>query len=115
MQLGAAHAEDPSLQQQVLAAGRRAVDARLLGHVADRAPRPVRVPHDVVPGDERVAGVGARQVVRTRTVVDLPAPFGPSRPKTSLSRTAKSTPSSACTSPYRLWRPRTSIASMRLR
>src|SRR3954463_16179573 len=34
-----------------------------------------------------------------RTVVDLPAPFGPRKPKTSPSPTTMSTPSTACTSP----------------
>ena len=42
---------------------------------------------------------GVVSVTSERTVVDLPAPFGPSRPNTSPSRTANETPSSACTSP----------------
>ena len=61
LQLGAAHAVDPALQHQVLAAGGLAVEPRLLGHVAERAPGPVRVPDDVVPGDGRAARVGLRQ------------------------------------------------------
>src|SRR5262249_44373732 len=54
---------------------------------------------------------GCVSVTRTRTVVDLPAPFGPSNPKISPSRTLNVAPSSACTSPYRLRRPSTTIAS----
>jgi len=38
-------------------------------------------------------------VVSIRTVVDLPAPFGPRKPKTSPVRTARSTPRTASTSP----------------
>src|SRR3954447_6559012 len=50
-------------------------------------------------------------VTRTRTAVDLPAPFGPSSPKISPSGTVNVAPSSACTSPYRFRRPSTTIAS----
>src|SRR5436190_13813538 len=50
-------------------------------------------------------------VTRTRTTVDLPAPFGPSSPKISPSGTVNVAPSSACTSPYRFRRPSTTIAS----
>ena len=53
--------------------------------------------------------------MRTRTVVDLPAPFGPSSPKTSPSRTAKVTPSSACTALYRLRSSSATIASIAAR
>ena len=99
-QVAAAHALDAALQHQVLAARAELVDAGVLRHVADRAPHGVLRAAHVVPGDRapclRPACVS---VTRTRTVVDLPAPFGPSRPKTSPSRTLKETPSSACTSP----------------
>src|SRR5262245_4318697 len=53
---------------------------------------------------------GGSRVVNTRTVVVLPAPFGPSRPKTVAGGTSKSTPSSATTSPKRFSRPATAIA-----
>ena len=42
---------------------------------------------------------GFCNVVRMRTVVVLPAPLGPSRPSTVPSSTARSSPSSAFTSP----------------
>src|SRR3954453_21553634 len=46
-------------------------------------------------------------------VVVLPAPLGPSSPKTSPRRTSKSMPRTASWSPYDLWRPWTSIAVTR--
>src|SRR4051794_7512537 len=51
---------------------------------------------------------GARSPSRISTVVVLPAPFGPSRPKISPAATWKSIPSTATMSPYRLISPRTS-------
>src|SRR4051812_43200867 len=50
---------------------------------------------------------GSRSPSRISTVVVLPAPFGPSRPKISPLATSKSMPATAWTSPYRLVRPRT--------
>ena len=47
---------------------------------------------------------GLKSVVRTRTVVVLPAPFGPSNPKTVPCSTSKLNPSRAITSPYFLTR-----------
>ena len=55
------HALDPALEQEVLTAGRLAVDARLLRDVADRPPHAVRLADDVVAGDERAAGIRLRQ------------------------------------------------------
>src|SRR5205814_4082751 len=55
---------------------------------------------------------GCVSVTSTRTVVDLPAPFGPISPNTSPSRTANDTPSSARTCPYRLCSSSTTIASI---
>src|SRR5262245_25741790 len=45
----------------------------------------------------------------TRMVVDLPAPFGPTKPVTCPGRTVKVIPSSATVEPNRLRRPLTSI------
>src|ERR1700683_2473818 len=61
-----------------------------------------------------VPEVGAMSVVSIRMSVDLPAPFGPSKPKTSPSSTSKVTPLTAVNSPKRLTRLRTSIACMEL-
>ena len=57
---------------------------------------------------------GTERVVRMRTAVVLPAPFGPSRPQTVPRGTANETPSRATFSPNRLTRPSTSIASFPL-
>src|SRR4029079_833861 len=59
-----------------------------------------------------VPAVGVSSVVIMRMSVDLPAPFGPSRPKTSPSSTPKLTPLTAVKSPQRLTMSRTSIACM---
>ena len=53
---------------------------------------------------------GASSVASMRIVVVLPAPFGPSTPYTEPRRTARSTPSTARTSPKVLTRPEASIA-----
>src|SRR4051812_38977984 len=51
-------------------------------------------------------------VVRMRTTVVLPAPFGPSSPSTLPSATVRLTPSSAVVSPKRLTSPSTTMASV---
>ena len=48
---------------------------------------------------------GASSVVRMRTAVVLPAPLGPSRPRTVPAGPSRSTPSSARSSPKRLTSP----------
>jgi hypothetical protein len=52
---------------------------------------------------------GGSRVARIEISVVFPAPFGPSRPKISPSRTAKLTPLRTARSPYRLTNPQTSI------
>jgi hypothetical protein len=59
-----------------------------------------------------VPEVGGRSVVSMRMSVDLPAPFGPRRPKISPSSTVKLSPFTAVKSPNFLTMFRTSIASM---
>ena len=54
--------------------------------------------------------VGRPRPVRSRSVVVLPAPFGPRKPKTEPLGTVRSSASRAMTSPYRLLSPRTSMA-----
>ena len=54
---------------------------------------------------------GRSNVVRMRTAVVLPAPFGPSTPSTVPRGTDRSMPRSACTSPNDLVRPSTRIAA----
>src|SRR5690349_12785186 len=59
-----------------------------------------------------VPSVGVSSVVSMRISVDLPAPFGPSSPKTSPSSTVKLTRFTAVKSPKRLTIARTSIAGV---
>ena len=51
------------------------------------------------PASRALPEVGSIVVVSIPTVVDLPAPFGPSRPKTSPAATSKSIPITASTPP----------------
>src|SRR5215210_1811683 len=65
------------------------------------------------PSTETLPAVRVRYPSRISTVVVLPAPLGPRRPKTSPRRTSKSMPRTASCSPYDLWRRCTSIAVTR--
>src|SRR5215831_13551674 len=65
------------------------------------------------PASRAVPPVGLIVVVSIPTVVDLPAPFGPSSPKTSPGSTVKLMSRTACTSPgYVFARLSTSIANV---
>src|SRR5918994_2022725 len=57
------------------------------------------------PATRAAPAVGRASVHRMLIVVDLPAPFGPRKPKVSPGRTVKSTPRTASTSPYRFSSP----------
>jgi hypothetical protein len=52
-----------------------------------------------MPATKARSPVGITVVVSIPIVVDLPAPFGPSRPKNSPASIARSTPSTAVTEP----------------
>jgi hypothetical protein len=69
-----------------------------------------RLADHVVPADAGRAGVRAQQRGEDATAVVLPAPFGPSRPRTEPAATVRSRPASAATGPYRLVRPSIWIA-----
>src|SRR3954453_18252565 len=56
--------------------------------------------------------VGATRPSSMRSVVDLPAPFGPRKPVTAPARTSKLRSSTATTSPKRLLSPWTSITAI---
>src|SRR5580698_9177883 len=56
-----------------------------------------------------VPASGASRPTTTRMVVDLPAPFGPTKPVTWPGPTVNVIPSSACTGPNRLRSPSISI------
>src|SRR4051812_7014433 len=58
--------------------------------------------------------VGATRPSSMRSVVDLPAPFGPRKPVTAPARTSKLRSSTATTSPKRLLSPWISIAAIHL-
>ena len=54
------------------------------------------------PATRAVPEVIESSVVSMRIVVDLPAPFGPRKPKISPASTRRSTPRTASTTPARL-------------
>ena len=58
-----------------------------------------------IPATVAVPASGTASVVRTRTAVVLPAPFGPSSPRIVPAGTSKETPASAWVSPYRFCNP----------
>src|SRR5271156_1950075 len=62
------------------------------------------------PATQALPSLGGSSVVSIRTNVVLPAPLGPSRPKTSPRRTSKLTLSTAVNWPKRLLRPSTLMA-----
>src|SRR5919106_724229 len=62
------------------------------------------------PATMAVPASGVRSVVRIDTAVVLPAPLGPSSPRTVPSVTARSRSSKATTEPYLFTRPRASTA-----
>ncbi len=63
------------------------------------------------PATSAVPASGASRPSMTRMVVDLPAPFGPTKPVTWPRWTAKVIPSSASAGPNRLRSPLTSIVA----
>ena len=96
---------------EVATAGERAVDDRVLEH--DRVSARAAIASDATSRPFTCAEpeVGRTVVVNMPTVVDLPAPFGPSSPKTSPVATSKSMPRTASTPPAQvLVRARTLIA-----
>ena len=85
---------------EVLAAGEHAVDRRVLRRRGRCARRTWSASATTSkPATAREPASGRLSVVRTRTAVVLPAPFGPSRPQTVPAGTSRSTPCSACVSP----------------
>ena len=96
---------------EVATAGEGPVDDRVLEHDRAVGPGRDRFGRDVVSVQRAEPDVGRTVVVSMPTVVDLPAPFGPSSPKTSPVATSKSIPFTASTPPAQvLVRPRTLIA-----
>ena len=99
--LGRAEAEQAPVQDEQLAAGLARVEAGLLERDADPAAGAVGIAGDVDARDLGVTAVIDSSVVSMRTVVDLPAPLGPRKPKISPVRIRRSTPRTASTVPSR--------------
>ena len=90
---------EPADHLEVLEPGQVLVDGRVLAGEPDlrRAARPRRLTTSR-PATRALPPVGGSSVVRIRTAVVLPAPFGPSRPSTVPVSTCRSIPHSASTS-----------------
>ena len=71
------------MKNEQLAPGLARVEPGLLQRDADLVANAVWVARDVDSGDDARPEVIVSSVVSIRTVVDLPAPFGPRKPKTS--------------------------------
>ena len=98
--LGARHAVQLGEDDQVLLDAQLEVAGHRLRDDADRLAHAVGLLDDVEAVDRaRCPTVGGSSVVSMRISVDLPAPFGPSRPKISPSSTAKLMPLTAVKSP----------------
>ena len=97
------HAVVGGVEDQVVADRERAVEVAALRHDRDLLPRAAR---DRARRRRRRPAPSRRSAERASsaspTVVVLPAPFGPSRPKTSPRATAKETPSTAFTARLRV-------------
>jgi len=87
------------VQLEVTPAGERAIDNRVLKNDARDASRRHRSSETSIPPRYAVPLVGSSVVVSIPIVVDLPAPFGPSSPKTSPRATSKLIPFTASTPP----------------
>ena len=88
----ARHVAQGRLELDVLAPGEQVVGLQrhVLHDVADAPPHLTRLAGDVETAHPRRARGGASSVVNMRMVVVLPAPLGPSNPKTSPASTWRS-------------------------
>ena len=77
LERGAGEVVEIALEHEVLEPGRVVVGAELLADHPDRAADPHRVGLTSNPATRAVPESGRDRVVRTLTVVDLPAPLGP--------------------------------------
>ena len=103
---------EPPDHLEVLEAGQVLVDGGVLA-ASPIARTRGRSRDDVDAGDPRRPPSGFSSVVRIRTAVVLPAPFGPSSPRTDPVATPRSTPSSATTFPNRFEAPSSRSANSR--
>ena len=93
--LACAEVVEPADHVEVLEPGQVLVDRGVLPGHPDPAAQLLRRRGPRRPGDLGAPASGSSSVVSTRTVVVLPAPFGPSRPSTVPCATSRSSPSSA--------------------
>ena len=96
---GAAQVVELPYHLEILEAGQVLVDGGVLARDADPCAQPRSIREDVDAVDPGGTPSGRRRVVRIRTAVVLPAPLGPSRPKTVPVSTVSSTPRRASTVP----------------
>ena len=94
-----AHVVEPPDHLEVLEAGHVLVDRGVLARNADLPSQQRGIREDVDAVHPCVPLSGLRRVVRIRSAVVLPAPFGPSRPNTVPVSTVRSTPRRASTVP----------------
>ena len=92
------HAEQPTVEVQVLPDRQLAVEGVLLRHDAAQLLGQRRMGGDVDPAEEAVPDVGTTRVVSIPAVVVFPAPLGPSSPKISPACTSRSSRSTAAKS-----------------
>ncbi len=94
----AGEAEVEAVEVDVFEDGAGAVERVVLGHDADASGgRVAGAATTSMPAMRTRPEVGRARVVQMLMVVVLPAPLGPSRPKSSPSRTLRSMPSTATT------------------
>ena len=99
------HAVKSGKQAQVFDHFEIVVEREFLRHVADILAHGFRLAAHIEAGDLRARpDVGLSRPHNMRIVVDLPAPFGPRKPKTSPLRTSRLMRSTATKSPNRLTR-----------
>jgi hypothetical protein len=103
LRLAAVRCGQALVQVEELVGGVPAGEAEELCQIAQRGAR--RGEPAGAPATSAVPALGRTRPQAIFTSVDLPAPFGPSRPTSSPSATSRSTPPSAVTAPYRFARP----------
>ena len=108
------HAVEAADHLEVLAPGQQLVDRRVLAGEADPGAQRVASRTQSRPATSARPPSGSSSVVKIRTAVVLPAPFGPSRPNTVPAATSRSRPSSASVFPKRLTSPSARIAGRSL-
>ncbi len=96
---------------EVLPPGEQLVDRGVLAGEPDRRPQPAASATTSKPATRARPLSGPSSVVRIRTSVVLPAPFGPSSASTLPVSADRSTPASACVVPKRFATASTSIAA----